>query len=200
MRAAEDEAAFLQAKVFVDYRVGLVHGKLPASQKQEVMDEFRAGRIDVLVSTTVIEVGVDVPNATVMIVEDADRFGLSQLHQLRGRVGRGEKPGEVHLVSGTRNESALSRLAAMERTDDGFELASYDLSLRREGDILGNRQSGASLLKLVNVVRDGNLIEAAHDDAEEILEEDPDLESEQYRSLAREARVVYRHAETVAGG
>lgn len=193
-RAAETEAEFLQSKVFIDYRVGLVHGKLPSDEKARVMDEFRAGNIDVLVATTVIEVGVDVPNATVMIVEDADRFGLSQLHQLRGRVGRGEKPGEVHLVSGTKNEKALERLRAMERTDDGFELASYDLSLRREGDILGNRQHGASMLKLVNVVRDGKLIEAAHADAAAILEEDPDLESAQYRPLAHEARVVYRRA------
>ncbi len=193
--AAEEEAAFLQSKVFIDFNVGLVHGKLPAAEKQETMDAFRSGQLDVLVSTTVIEVGVDVPNATVMIVEDADRFGLSQLHQLRGRVGRGDKPGEVHLVSGTKNESALARLAAMEHTDDGFELASYDLSLRREGDILGNRQSGASLLKLVNVVRDGNIIEAAHADARAILDEDPMLESELYRPLAREARIVYRRAE-----
>ena len=199
-RAAEDEAAFLQTKVFVDYKVGLVHGKLPAVKKQDVMEGFRSGEISVLVATTVIEVGVDVPNATVMIVEDADRFGLSQLHQLRGRVGRGALPGEVHLVSGTKKESALQRLAAMERTDDGFELASYDLSLRREGDILGNRQHGASLLKLVNVVRDGGLIEAAHADAQAILAEDPALESEQYRALAREARVVYRTAHEVVGG
>lgn len=198
--AAEAEAAFLQSKVFVDARVGLVHGKLPAAEKQEVMNQFRAGEIGVLVATTVIEVGVDVPNATVMIVEDADRFGLSQLHQLRGRVGRGSLPGEVHLVSGTKNEKALERLAAMERTDDGFELASYDLSLRREGDILGNRQHGASLLKLVNVVRDGKLIEAAHADAQAILEEDPQLASAQYRALAREARIVYKRAETVSGG
>ncbi len=198
--AAEAEAAFLQSKVFVDYEVGLVHGKLPAAEKQEVMDRFRTGEIGVLVATTVIEVGVDVPNATVMIVEDADRFGLSQLHQLRGRVGRGDLPGEVHLVSGTKSEKALERLAAMERTDDGFELASYDLSLRREGDILGNRQHGASLLKLVNVVRDGKLIEAAHADAEAILEEDPSLQSAQYRALAREARVVYKRAEDVSGG
>ena len=198
--AAEAEAAFLQAKVFVDFRVGLVHGKLPADEKRMVMDSFRAGEIQVLVATTVIEVGVDVPNATVMIVEDADRFGLSQLHQLRGRVGRGDKPGQVHLISGTRKESALERLKAMEHTDDGFELANYDLSLRREGDILGNRQHGASLLKLVNVVRDGKLIEAAHDDAAAILEEDPTLSSEQYRPLAHEARVVYRGAAEVAGG
>ena len=198
--AAEAEAAFLQSKVFVDYEVGLVHGKLPAAEKQRVMDRFRSGEIGVLVATTVIEVGVDVPNATVMIVEDADRFGLSQLHQLRGRVGRGDLPGEVHLISGTRSETALDRLAAMERTEDGFELASYDLSLRREGDILGNRQHGASLLKLVNVVRDGGLIEAAHADAEAILAEDPRLESEQYKALAREARVVYRSHEEVIGG
>lgn len=199
-RAAESEAAFLQAKVFTDNVVGLVHGKLSAAEKEDVMSRFRAGEVDVLVATTVIEVGVDVPNATVMIVEDADRFGLSQLHQLRGRVGRGSLPGEVHLISGTRKESALDRLSAMERTDDGFELASYDLSLRREGDILGNRQHGASLLKLVNVMRDSAIIEAAHTDAESILAEDPDLSSSQYRPLAREARVVYRHADEVTGG
>jgi ATP-dependent DNA helicase RecG len=133
-------------------------------------------------------------------VEDADRFGLSQLHQLRGRVGRGTLPGEMHLISGTRSETALERLSAMERTDDGFELAAYDLSLRREGDILGNRQHGASLLKLVNVIRDGGLIGAAHDDAAAILEEDPGLESDQYKALAREARVVYRSAQEVVGG
>ncbi|HAM15170.1 MAG TPA: ATP-dependent DNA helicase RecG [Eggerthellaceae bacterium] len=200
VRAAEDEAAFLQGKVFVDYRVGLVHGRLKAAEKREVMESFRRGDVDVLVATTVIEVGVDVPNATVMIVEDADRFGLSQLHQLRGRVGRGELPGEVHLISGTRKDVALDRLAAMERTEDGFELASYDLSLRREGDILGNRQSGASQLKLVNIVRDGALIEAAHADALAILADDPNLESEQYRALGREARVVFRRAEELSGG
>ena len=199
-RAAEDEAAFLQEKVFVDYTVGLVHGKLPTAEKHDVMQRFRAGEIHVLVATTVIEVGVDVPNATVMIVEDADRFGLSQLHQLRGRVGRGILPGEVHLISGTKNPVALDRLAAMERTEDGFELASYDLSLRREGDILGNRQHGASALKLVNIVRDGALIEAAHSDAQAILDEDPDLQTEQYRPLAREARAAYKRAADVSGG
>ena len=111
-----------------------------------------------------------------MIVEDADRFGLSQLHQLRGRVGRGEKAAEMHLVSASKSDAALTRLSAMVDTDDGFELASYDLSLRREGDILGNRQHGASGLKLVNVMRDGAVIEAAHADAAAILEEDPNLE------------------------
>lgn len=198
--AAEAEASFLQGKVFVDHVVGLLHGKLSSSEKQQTMERFRAGEIDVLVATTVIEVGVDVPNATVMIVEDADRFGLSQLHQLRGRVGRGNLPGEVHLISGSKAKTALARLAALERTDDGFELATYDLSLRREGDILGNRQHGASMLKLVNVVRDGGLIEAAHCDAERILEEDPQLESDLYRPLGRETSLVFRRSMEISGG
>ena len=200
LAAAESEAAFLASKVFPDHRVGLVHGKMPADRKQEVMEGFRSGEIDVLVATTVIEVGVDVPAATVMIVEDADRFGLAQLHQLRGRVGRGDRPGEVHLVSGTRNQAALERLDAMTRTDDGFELASFDLSLRREGDILGNRQHGASALKLVNVVRDRGLIGAAWGDARAIIAEDPLLESEAYRPLAREAALVYRSVQDSTGG
>lgn len=198
--AAEQEAAFLQTKTFVDYRVELLHGRLPAAEKQDVMARFRAGETQVLVATTVIEVGVDVPNATVMIVEDADRFGLSQLHQLRGRVGRGEKAGEVYLVSASRTDAALNRLAAMETTDDGYELAAYDLSLRREGDILGNRQHGASALKLVNVVRDGKIIEAAHADALALLEDDPQLEAAEHRALGREARLAFKRAGEVQGG
>ena len=197
--AAEQEAAFLQAGVFADWRVELLHGRLPAAEKQEVMQRFRDGETQVLVATTVIEVGVDVSNATVMIVEDADRFGLSQLHQLRGRVGRGDKAAQVHLISASRSEAALGRLAAMERTDDGFELAEYDLSLRREGDILGNRQHGASGLALVNVVRDGAVIEAAHDDAAAILADDPDLAAPDHRALAREMRRVFA-AEGVGQG
>lgn len=199
-KAAIQEARFLQDKTFVDYRVDLLHGKMSGAEKQEVMDRFRAGECQVLVATTVIEVGVDVPNASVMIVEDAERFGLSQLHQLRGRVGRGTEPGEVYLVSASKAPAALERLSAMEKTEDGFELASYDLSLRREGDILGNRQHGASALKLVNVVRDGKIIEAAHDDARALLEEDPSLASERHRALAREMRIAFRSSDEVKGG
>ena len=186
--------------MFADWRVELLHGRLPASEKQEVMRRFSEGLTQVLVATTVIEVGVDVPNATVMIVEDADRFGLAQLHQLRGRVGRGEKPSQVHLVSASKSDAALSRLAAMERTDDGFELASYDLSLRREGDILGNRQHGASGLKLVNVVRDGKVIEAAHADAAALLAEDPGLSDAGHRALAREMRRMFAQERVGVGG
>ena len=185
--AASKEASYLQQTVFADWQVELLHGRMKSAEKHEVMERFRTGQTQVLVATTVIEVGVDVPNATVMIVQDADRFGLSQLHQLRGRVGRGGKDAQVHLVSASKSDASLARLSAMERTDDGFELAKYDLSLRREGDILGNRQHGASALKLVNIVRDARIIEAAHADAAEIMEEDPGLEEPQHRALALEA-------------
>ena len=189
--AAKAHARFLQEKTFIDYKVELLHGKLPAAEKQAVMQRFAAGETQVLVATTVIEVGINVPNATVMIIEDADRFGLAQLHQLRGRVGRGNLPAQVHLISGSKAPTALTRLAAMEKTDDGFELSNYDLSLRREGDILGNRQSGASGLKLVNIVRDGAIIEAAHNDARAMLDADPGLREPEHRALAREARMVF---------
>ena len=197
--AAEAHARFLQQKTFIDYKVELLHGKLPSAEKQAVMNRFAAGETQVLVATTVIEVGINVPNATVMIIEDADRFGLAQLHQLRGRVGRGSKQGQVHLISGSKSDAAIARLRVMESTDDGFELSSYDLSLRREGDILGNRQSGASVLRLVNVVRDGKIIEAAHDDALRIFEEDPGLATDEHKVLAREARMVFRGATSTEG-
>ncbi len=185
-KAAVDYAAFLRDKVFFGYQVGVLHGRMKSDQKQQVMHKFRNGEIDVLVATTVIEVGVDVPNATAMIIEDADRFGLAQLHQLRGRVGRGGIAGRVCLISSSKAPVALDRLSAMESTEDGFELAEYDLSLRREGDILGNRQHGASVLKLVNVVRDAKIIEAAHGDADAIMQVDPNLESEKNRALRYE--------------
>ena len=191
-RAAEDHARMLQRNVFMDYRVAVLHGKLATDEKRRVMEAFRAHEIDVLVATTVIEVGVDVPNATCMVIEDADRFGLAQLHQLRGRVGRGDVAGEVCLVSGSRAPIAVRRLQAMERIQNGFELSEYDLSLRREGDILGNRQHGASILKLVNVMRDKNIIEAAHADAAAILERDPELEAPEHAALRRELRIVMR--------
>ena len=198
--AATREAAMLQESTFSDWRVELLHGGLPSAEKDAVMARFRANETQVLVATTVIEVGVDVPNATVMIVEDADRFGLSQLHQLRGRVGRGDKPASVFLVSASKQEVALERLRAMETCDDGFELASIDLSLRREGDILGNRQSGATSLKLVNVVRDRGVIEAAHADARAMLESDPDLTEPDHAALGREVRLIMGAARAGEGG
>ena len=141
------------------------------------MQAFAAGEIDVLISTTVIEVGVDVPNATVMVIMDADRFGVSQLHQLRGRVGRGTSPGLCLLVtSAPADTSARERLEAVSKTQDGFELSRIDLEQRREGDVLGATQSGSrSHLRLLRVLRDENLIESARQIGSELLAEDPDL-------------------------
>lgn len=198
--AATREAEMLQRTTFADWSVGLLHGGMGAEAKRETMEQFRIGAIQVLVATTVIEVGVDVPNATVMIVQDADRFGLAQLHQLRGRVGRGEKAAEVFLVSASQREESLARLAAMESTDDGFELAAFDLSLRREGDILGNRQHGASGLALVNIMRDGAVIEAARADASALLEVDPNLEEPDHVALAREVRLAFARESAIVGG
>lgn len=184
LRAATQHAEILQNQVFPQAKVGLLHGKLSSQEKDAVMQQFRDGDIDVLVSTTVVEVGVDVANATVMIIEDADRFGLAQLHQLRGRVGRGTKPGQVFLVSRSKAPDSLERLRMMEATEDGFALSEYDLSLRREGDIFGDRQHGASTLKLVNVIRDKAIIETAHRDACDFLESD--TYSAEERALVRQ--------------
>jgi ATP-dependent DNA helicase RecG len=186
--AAERERDFLAQKVFADHRVGLMTSRLPVAEKRRVMDDFRSGRIDVLVSTTVIEVGVDVPNATVMVIQDADRFGLSQLHQLRGRVGRGARDGQAFLVSGSNSPTAKARLGIMERSSDGFELAEEDLRLRREGDILGLRQHGRAMLRLTQVVRDAEMIQAAHHEARRLLAADPGLNAPEHAMTAWERR------------
>ena len=162
-------AQMIKNRVVPHARVEVLHGKLSSKEKNEIMESFRDGLIDVLVSTTVVEVGVDVPSASVMIIEDADRFGLAQLHQLRGRVGRGEIPGEVFLISRSKSPQAIERLKAMEKTEDGFTLSEYDLLQRKEGDIFGVRQHGRPSLRLVNVIRDKAVIEAARNDAEQVL-------------------------------
>ncbi len=179
----------LRDRVFRGCSVGLLTGRMSAAEKDEAMAAFKEGRTQVLVSTTVVEVGVDVPNATVMMVWDADRFGLATLHQLRGRVGRGELPGEVYLVSSARGTSpAKKRLSALERTSDGFKLAEADLRLRHEGEVLGYRQSGGVTLKLVDLVADADLVEAAHADATALVEADPSLSDARNRPLAHEVR------------
>lgn len=176
--AAVDLHAQLSEGPLSGLRVGLMHGRLPTDVKDAVMSDFASGHVDVMVSTTVIEVGVDVPEATVMVVMDAERFGVSQLHQLRGRVGRGGLPGLCLLVTNAREGGpALERLSAVAATTDGFELARLDLEQRREGDVLGDAQSGAlSALRLLSVVDDGELIEIARKHAEEILDSDPMLD------------------------
>ncbi|KQO60268.1 ATP-dependent DNA helicase RecG [Curtobacterium sp. Leaf261] len=163
--------------VLADRRIAVLHGRMSAEDKDRTMTEFAAGRIDVLVATTVIEVGVDVPNASMMAVLDADRFGVSQLHQLRGRIGRGQYPGVCLLVTHAEDEStARERVEAVAASDDGFELARVDLELRREGDVLGERQSGGrSSLTLLRVVRDADVIVDARAEAERVLGRDPEL-------------------------
>ena len=167
-RAAEAEAERLRTAELRGYRVGCLHGKLPPADRRAVMARFKAGELDVLVATTVIEVGVDVPNATIMIVQEADRFGLAQLHQLRGRVGRGAEQSYCLLVSRMRealSEGAIERLEAMVATTDGFELAERDLEIRGEGQLLGARQSGYSDLRFVRLRRDQDLLERAREAA-----------------------------------
>jgi len=199
--AATREAERLRDRVFPDLRVGLLHGRMRPAEKQRVMSEFRAGSIDVLVSTTVIEVGVDVPNATVMIIEDADRFGLAQLHQLRGRVGRGEHTGQVLLFTDPRSKDGRERVAALARTSDGFELAEQDLRLRGEGQVLGERQHGMPALRLASIIDDRDLLDAARADAVALVASDPHLASPANRPLLLVVRRAFADAwEWVSAG
>ena len=180
-RAAEAEAERLRADELRGYRVGLLHGRLRPAERRELMARFKARDLDVLVATTVIEVGVDVPNATVMIVQEADRFGLAQLHQLRGRVGRGAEQSYCLLVSRAREElteAATARLEALVRTTDGFELAEVDLELRGEGRLLGTRQSGLSELRFTRLRSDRALIERAKEAAQALLDDAGPLDAE----------------------
>jgi ATP-dependent DNA helicase RecG len=175
--AVADVAPMLAEGPLAGLRLGVLHGRLPSDEKDAVMRAFSAGELDVLVATTVIEVGVDVPNATAMVIMDADRFGLSQLHQLRGRVGRGSAPGVCLLVTDSPpGTTARERLDAVASTTDGFELARHDLELRREGDVLGAAQSGRnSGLRLLSLLRDERTISEARDRAWELVAEDPTL-------------------------
>jgi ATP-dependent DNA helicase RecG len=193
-KSATEERSRLEATVLSGLRIGLLHGQLKAADKEGVMESFRRGEIQVLVATTVIEVGVDVPEATVMVVEDADRFGIAQLHQLRGRVGRSDRPSWCYLFADASSPDAAMRLEALERTNDGFELAEVDLELRGEGTILGTRQKGRSDLKLASLRRgDRPLVEAARRVAESLLADDPSLEGDP--QLADEVRLFVGEAE-----
>ena len=184
------------SKLLPELRVGLIHGQLRSVEKDQVMGEFRAGEIDVLVATTVIEVGIDVPNATVMVIEDADRFGLSQLHQLRGRVGRGLHPGVCLLLADPTTEEGEQRLAAMAATTDGFVLAEEDLKIRGQGTVFGARQSGMVDLRFADVIKDFELLVAARHDAFELVDRDPELGD--HPELALEVRAMLGRRRGVA--
>jgi ATP-dependent DNA helicase RecG len=171
---------------FPAHRVGLLHGRMSAEEKDQVMEAFRTRALDLLVCTTVVEVGVDVPNASVMVIESAERFGLSQLHQLRGRVGRGAARSYCYLMAGyARSREASDRLAVMERSSDGFVIAEKDLELRGQGEFLGTRQSGTPELAVANLARDVDLIPIAQAEARAIVDADPRLERPEHQGLVR---------------
>lgn len=187
LHSAQQTFEALKHSSFSAYRIGLLTGRMDSEEKDRVMSQFRAHKLDVLVATTIVEVGVDVPRACAMIILDADRFGLATLHQLRGRVGRGSLAAQVYLVTASKKHSlARRRLDILENTFDGFELSQKDLELRREGDILGYRQSGTLTLHVCDMVRDMDLIEAAHRDVGELLDGDPRLSQTQHRALVHE--------------
>jgi ATP-dependent DNA helicase RecG len=171
-----------------EMRVGLMHGQLRPGDKDAVMHQFRAGDLEVLVATTVIEVGIDIPNATVMVILDADRFGLSQLHQLRGRVGRGEHAASCLLMADPTTPEGAERLAAMVATGDGFRLAEEDLRIRGQGTVFGTRQAGIKDLKLADILRDSDLLIEARREAFALVAADPDLEN--YPEAAAEVRAM----------
>ena len=166
-----------------DYRVGLLHGKLAADKKEKIMADFKAHKIDILVSTTVVEVGVDVPNATIMVIENADRFGLSQLHQLRGRVGRGQYKSDCVLITDNVNETTKKRLKILSSTTDGFKISEEDLKLRGPGDFFGDRQHGLPKLKIADMSEDMGVLRLAQNIAGRLIETDPTLERPEHRGL-----------------
>ncbi|MDP7549126.1 MAG: helicase-related protein, partial [Alphaproteobacteria bacterium] len=183
LAAAEERHAAL-GKIFGADKVGLVHGRMKPKEKDQAMDSFVTGQTQVLVATTVIEVGVDVPEATIMAVEHAERFGLAQLHQLRGRVGRGGQKSHCLLLYGSPlGENARARIAIMRETEDGFRIAEEDLRLRGTGELLGTRQSGFPEFRLADDMAHQDLMEVARDDARLILDRDPHLESERGQAL-----------------
>ena len=189
-KAVTEYAKHLQEGIFPDLKVSYVHGKMKSKEKDAVMTAFARGEADILVSTTVIEVGVDVPNAAVMVVENAERFGLSQLHQLRGRVGRGQHQSYCILISDNQNEETRARLKVMTKTPDGFKIAEEDLRLRGPGDFFGQRQHGLPGLKVADIGCDTALLQEAKEAAEALLEKDPELK--QYPATAARMEELFR--------
>ena len=193
LKAASVEVGRLKGTVLAGFRVELLHGRMSAREKAEVMDRFRSGRIQALVATTVIEVGVDVPNATVMVVQHAERYGLSQLHQLRGRIGRGTKDSLCFLLSDTDGGFVPERLRILCETCDGFRIAEEDLRLRGPGEWLGTRQHGLPSFKAADLLTDLELLELARRDAADLLRRDERLRDPQHASLRAELTRRYAH-------
>jgi len=194
VKAAVEEHEKLQRDIFPQFKLGLLHGRMKPDEKDNVMQDFKNKVFDILVSTSVVEVGVDVPNATIMLIEGANRFGLAQLHQFRGRVGRGSHKSTCLLIPD--NEDALEneRLAVMTQTNDGFELAEKDLNMRGPGDFLGTRQAGFLELRMASIT-DVRLIEEARKHANEILEIDPELSAPEHLALQKMVNRFWKSGE-----
>jgi ATP-dependent DNA helicase RecG len=183
LKALTTEFKRLSQNIFPNKTMGLLHGRLTTGEKELIMQEFKAGKIQILASTTVVEVGIDIPNASVMIIEDADRFGLAALHQLRGRIGRGRHISNCYLIADPHTEEGKARMRIMSQVKDGFRLAEEDLSMRGPGEFFGLRQHGLPDLKLANLIRDAEQIEVAREEAINIIQTDPKLEKTEHINL-----------------
>ena len=190
--SAEEYYEKLKNGEFKGYNIGLLHGKMKPKEKDAVMRAFKDGEIQLLVATTVIEVGIDVPNAVVMVIENAERFGLSQLHQLRGRIGRGSYKSSCILISDSRSEDTKKRLNVIKNNRDGFKIADEDLKLRGPGDFLGSRQHGLPDMKIADIFADREILHSAGREAEKMLAEDPALSLPEHRLLRKEIAELYK--------
>ncbi len=195
VKAAEEMYQKLQREEFSDLRLGLIHGRMKGKQKENIMKDFRNHKIDILVATTVIEVGIDVANASVMMIEHAERFGLSQLHQLRGRIGRGEHHSYCLLSGEPANEKARQRFEAMLASSDGFQIAQQDLEIRGPGQFFGHQQHGLPELKIGNIIRDMELMQLAREEAFGLISQDPGLKNKQHLILQKELKQRFRYAD-----
>lgn len=192
LKAATEMSEHFQKEIFPHLKIGLIHGRMRADEKQEVMARFKANELNILVSTTVIEVGIDVPNATLMLIEHAERFGLAQLHQLRGRVGRSHHKSYCLLIANPTNEDAVQRMKAMTKTNDGFVIAEEDLAIRGPGEFFGTRQAGMPDLKVANIAKDAKFLEMARKEAFVIAEQDPTLSKPEHQALKRVLQEKWR--------
>jgi ATP-dependent DNA helicase RecG len=192
LQSAKAEYERLRTEIFPNLKVALIHGAMPGKAKNKVMDEFARGEWQVLVATPVIEVGIDVPNSTVMVIQNADRFGLASLHQLRGRIGRGAQESSCFLVANAKTEQAGTRLETMTATADGFRIGEEDLKLRGPGELLGTAQSGELSLQVADLFKDAELLAFARADADEILGGDPKLLKAEHALLKRRLLGLYQ--------